>query len=71
MTVNQTNIYEKEKKQSSSQRKSSKWKDVSKTEVESFLGLIALMGSNDLPNIKLYWSKDVVFHNRFISLIIS
>ena len=39
--------------------------------IESFLGLVVLMGINDLPNRKLYWSKDMVFHNTFISSIVS
>ena len=68
LITDQTNIYEKGKKQSSNQRKTSKWKDVSKKEIESFLGLVILMG---LPNIKLYWSKDMMFHNTFISSIMS
>ena len=63
LITDQTNIYGKGKKQSSSQRKTSKWKDVSKKEIESFLGLVLLMGINDLPKIKLYWSKEMVFHN--------
>jgi hypothetical protein len=29
------------------------------------------MGVNNLPNMKLYWSKDMVFHNTFISSIMS
>ena len=29
------------------------------------------MGINNLPNMKLYWSKDMVFHNTFISSIMS
>jgi hypothetical protein len=29
------------------------------------------MGINDLPNMKLYWNKDMVFHNAFISSIMS
>ena len=69
LITDQTNIYGKGKKQSSNQRKTSKWKDVSKK--ESFLGLVSLMGINDLPNIKLYWSKDMMFHNTFISSITS
>ena len=71
LIIDQTNIYGNEKKQSSTQRKISKWKDVSREEIESFLGLVMLMGINDLPNIKLYWSKDMVFHNAFISSIMS
>ena len=42
-----------------------------KKEIESFLGLVIVMGINDLSNIKLYWSKDMVFHNTFISSIMS
>ena len=71
LITDQTNIYGKGKKQSSNQRKTNKWKDVSKKEIESFLGLVILMGINDLPNIKLYWSKDMMFHNTFISSIMS
>ena len=29
------------------------------------------MSINNLPNMKLYWSKDTVFHNAFISSIMS
>lgn len=29
------------------------------------------MGINKLPNIELYWIKDVVFHNTFISSIMT
>ena len=71
MITDQTNIYGKGKKQSSNQRKTSKWKGVSKKEIESFLGLVILMDINDLPNRKLCWSKDMVFHNAFISSIMS
>ena len=71
LITDQTKIYGKGKKQSSSQRKTSKWKDVSKKEIESFLGLVILMGINDLPKIKLYWSKDIVFYNTFISSTMS
>ena len=73
LITDQTNIYGKGKKQSSNQRKTSKWKDVSKKEIESFLGLVLILMTciNDLPNIKLYWSKDMVFHKTFISSIMS
>ena len=71
LITDQTNIYGRGKKSNDNQRKSSNWKDVSKKEIESFLGLIILMGINDLPNMKLYWSKDMVFHNTFISSIMS
>ena len=71
LITDQTNIYGKGKKQSSNQRKTSQWKDVSKKEIESFLRLVILMGINHLTNRKLYWSKDMVFHNTFISSIMS
>ena len=54
LITDQTNIYGKGKKQSSNQRKTSKWKHVGKKKIESFLGLVILMGINDLPNRKLY-----------------
>jgi hypothetical protein len=51
--------------------KTNNWKDVSKKDIELFLVLIILMVVNNLPNMKLYWSKDMVFHNTFISSITS
>ena len=71
LITDQTNIYGKGKERNNTQKKTSNWKDVSKKEIESFLGLIILMGINNLPNMKLYWSKDMVFHNAFISSIMS
>jgi hypothetical protein len=71
LIIHQTNIYGKGKKRNNNQKKTSNWKDVSKKEIESFLGLIILMGINNLPHMKLYWSKDMVFHNTFISSIMS
>jgi hypothetical protein len=44
---------------------------VRKKDIESFLGLIILMGINKLTNMKLYWSKDIVFHKTFVSSIMS
>ena len=71
LITDQTNTYGKRKKRSNNQKKTSNWKDVSKKEIESFLGLITLMGINNLPNMKLYWNKDMIFHNTFISSITS
>jgi hypothetical protein len=71
LITDQTNIYGKGKKRSNNQKKTNNWKDVSKKDIELFLGLIILMGVNNLPNMKLYWSKDMVFHNTFISSIMS
>jgi len=71
LITDQTNIYGKGKKRSNNQMKTNNWKDVSKKDIELFLGLIILMGVNNLPNMKLYWSKDMVFRNTFISSIMS
>ena len=54
LITDQTNIYGKGKERNNKQKKTSSWKDVSKKEIESFLGLIILMGINNLPNMKLY-----------------
>ena len=56
-----TNIYEKE----------NNWNDMSKKDIESFVGIIILMEINELPKMNLYWNKDIVFRNGFISSIIS
>lgn len=68
LITDQTNIYGKRKKRSNHQKKSN-WKDVSRKKIESFLGLIILMNINNLPNMKLYWSNDMVFQNTFITSI--
>jgi hypothetical protein len=44
-----------------SQTKVNSWKDISKKDIESFLGIIILMRINDLPKMRLYWSKDFFF----------
>ena len=62
---------EKERNEVTSRKNNSNWKDVSKKEIEWFLGLVILMGINNLPNMKLYWSNDMVFQNTFISSIMS
>jgi hypothetical protein len=48
-----------------------RWKDVQVKDIESFLGIMIMMGISDLPRMKLYWSEDKVFHNGFISSIMS
>lgn len=60
LITDQANIYGKGKKRSN-------WKDMSNKEIESFLGLVILMGINHLPNMKLCSSNDMVFQNTFIS----
>jgi hypothetical protein len=71
LITDQTNIYRKQKKRRNSQNKTDCWKDVETKDIESFLGILIVMAINDLPYMKLYWSKDNVFHNGFISSIIS
>ena len=71
LITDQTNICGKGKKRSNHQKINSNWKDMSKKEIESFLGLVILMGINNLLNMKLYWSNDMVLQNTFISLIMS
>ena len=70
LITDETNIYEKGKKRSNNQKKIN-WKDVSKKEIELFLGLVILMDISNLSNMKLYGSSDMVFQNTFISSIIS
>jgi len=59
------------KKRRNSRNNTNRWEDVITKDIESFLGIIILMGINSLPSMKHYWSKDNVFHNSFISSIMS
>ena len=54
LITDQTNIYGKDKEQRKSQRKVNSWKNISKKDIESFLGIIILMGINGLPKMRLY-----------------
>ena len=58
-------------KQSHHLKKNSNWKNVSKKENESFVGLVILMGTNNLPSMKLYSSEEMVFQNPLISSLMS
>ena len=40
---------------------------MSRKEIKLFLRLVILMGINDLPTIKPYWSKDMMFYNTSVS----
>ena len=70
LITDQAKIYGKGKKQSSSLRKTSKWKDLSK-EIGSFLRLVLLVGTNHSTNRKLYSSNNMLFHPTFISSMMS
>ena len=71
LITDQTNIYGKQKQRKNSQNKTGRWKDVGIKNIESFFGIIIVMAINDLPDMKLYWSKDNIFHNSFITSIMS
>ncbi|CAF0882767.1 unnamed protein product [Adineta ricciae] len=71
LIVDQTNIYAKQKKRRRSQNSIDLWEDVTTKYIESFLGIIIVMAINSLPSMKHYWSKDNIFHNSFISSVMS
>ena len=71
LIVEQTNIYGRQKFQRKSQNTNGGWADVGVKDIELFLGIIIVMRINDLPRMKLYWSKDNFFHNGFISTVMS
>ena len=43
-----------------------KWKDTSTKEIEKFFGIIIFMGIVQLPQLRLYWSKDPMHKNELI-----
>jgi len=61
LITDQTNIYGKDNRRRKSQTKVNSWKDISKKDIESFLGIIILMGINHLPKMRLICSKDFFF----------
>ena len=71
LIVDQTNIYGKQKQGRNSRNNTDLWEDVITKDIESFLGIIIVMGINSLPSMKHCWSKDNIFHNSFISSIMS
>ena len=71
LIVEQTNIYGRQKFQRSRQNTNDRWQDVEIEDIELFLGIITVMGINELPRMKLYWSRDNIFHNGFISATMS
>ncbi len=60
LITNQTNIYGKGKKRSNNQKKTSNWKDVSKKDIESFLGLIIPLRTSGSFLDHLFFSKENV-----------
>lgn len=50
----------------STESNSKNWKNVSFEEMKKFLGLCIVMGNIRMPNLKMYWSNDVLyFHPLF------
>eukprot|EP00062_Callorhinchus_milii_P007407 gi/632948985/ref/XP_007889898.1/ PREDICTED: piggyBac transposable element-derived protein 4-like isoform X2 [Callorhinchus milii] len=48
-----------------------RWVDVSEVEMRCYIGLNVLMGINQLPNYKLYWSRDNLFGNDGVKSIMT
>lgn len=71
LIVDQTNVYRNQKKRRNSRNNTNSWEDVIMKDIESFLGITIVMGINNLPSMKHYWSNDNVFHNSFISSTMS
>jgi hypothetical protein len=46
-----------------------KWRDTNKTELQKFFSILITTGLVNVPVIQLYWSKDTMYHNEFISSI--
>ena len=69
LITDQTTIRGNGKKRRKNQKKASNWKDVSEKDIEYILGLIILISINNLPDMKLYWSKDMVIRNTKIVFI--
>lgn len=42
-----------------------RWKDITKQELLSFIGIILFMGIYQLPNRGMYWEKGI-FHSNFV-----
>ncbi|XP_045467004.1 piggyBac transposable element-derived protein 4-like [Harmonia axyridis] len=43
------------------------WTKTNWGEIRAFLGVTLAMGLTEVPHINLYWSKDDIFYNKFIS----
>ena len=59
MIVEQTNAYAHEVLGDAA---GDKWSDVTAEDIRAFLGFALLMGINRLPQLRLYWNTNPVFH---------
>lgn len=48
-----------------------KWMDTDIEELQDFFAIVIVMGLVPLVEIKLYWSKDDIFTNKFVSSVMS
>lgn len=73
LIVRETNRYAEQqcRKQSGSKSRTRKWTPTYKEEILNFFSISITMGLVPLPYINLYWSKDPIFHNDFISSIMA
>lgn len=51
----------------SSKSRIKSWTNTNKNEIRQLLGIAISMGLTQVPAINLYWSKDPLFYNKFIS----
>lgn len=47
------------------------WKNVTVEELKTFIGLVLLMGNMKMPSLKLYWSKNQLYHHPIFSKVMS
>lgn len=69
MIVEETNKYAVqclENSASNSREHQLDWKPVTKDEMNSFMGILLIMGLVLLPKIRLYWSRNVLYSNACI-----
>lgn len=83
MIVEETNKYALQcinnSSSNNSRRHQQAWQPVTKSEMDTFIGILLIMGVTQLPDIKLYWSKNDMYTNvrvknamkrdRFLSIL--
>lgn len=67
--VTETNIYALQQINVGHKNKSrmKSWNNTNRDEIRKFFGILLAMGLTSVPALNLYWSKDPMFHNQFIS----
>lgn len=69
LIVVETNRFAQQKLSSQQKPKSriNKWQPTDKQEIQNFFSIILTMGLVVQPKMNLYWSKDPMFHNKYIA----